>query len=88
MNLDLVRPSFEAGAYIKKRYITMNEKTYKVYWIVKPSNMRGESAELMDYKTAKKTAAYLNKLYNGENGKEVIIHHVADYRYTDNWIEE
>jgi hypothetical protein len=42
----------------------------------------------MDYKTAHILANELNKMYNGKNGNDLIIHHVADYRYTDNWIEE
>lgn len=65
-----------------------NEKTYRIYWIAKPSNMRGESAELMDYATAKASTTYLNKKYNGKNGNELIIHHFSNYNYVDKWVED
>jgi|688.fasta_scaffold1656200_2 hypothetical protein len=65
----------------------MSKNTYRIYWIIKSSGSKGQS-ELMDYKTAHIWANELNKMYNGKNGNDLIIHHVADYRYTDNWIEE
>ena len=64
----------------------MSEKNYRIYWITKPNNSRGQS-ELMDYATAKAWTKHLNEKYNGKNGNPLIIHTFSKDIYVDKWVD-
>lgn len=58
------------------------DKEYKIYWYCKSTGVSGESKEPVDYAAAKSWAEELNKIYDGKNGKPLIVHVVANMNYT------